>query len=82
MCPGVSTLIENLFHSFGGVSLANQMMASEAPWLKEYVHGANMEVGIIARLDIHVGNLIYCKEYQKLTHSCDLGAGVLHHSVS
>ena len=42
ICPGVSTFIENLFHSFGGLSIAQEN--SLAPWHQEYIHGVHMEI--------------------------------------
>jgi hypothetical protein len=42
ICPGFSTFIENLFHSFGAVS--EMMESSLDPWYSEYLHGARMEL--------------------------------------
>jgi hypothetical protein len=42
ICPGFSTFIENIFHSFGGVSEEN--LGTMAPWYREYLHGAMMEL--------------------------------------
>jgi hypothetical protein len=42
ICPGFSAVVENLFHSFGTVSVTPDY--SETPWLEEYVHGSNFEV--------------------------------------
>jgi len=42
ICPGFSTFIENIFHSFGGVSAAQE--SSLDPWYEEYLHGARMEM--------------------------------------
>jgi hypothetical protein len=42
VCPGISTFVENLFHSFGGLSAAQE--ASLAPWHQEYIHGVHMEL--------------------------------------
>mgnify|MGYP003384993580 FL=1 len=42
ICPGFSTFIENIFHSFGGVSQAQEN--SLDPWYQEYLHGARMEM--------------------------------------
>ncbi len=42
ICPGFSTFVENIFHSFGSVSplLESRM----DPWYHEYLHGARMEM--------------------------------------
>jgi hypothetical protein len=42
ICPGICTFVENLFHSFGGLSAVQE--ASLAPWHQEYIHGVHMEV--------------------------------------
>lgn len=42
ICPGFSTFIENLFHSFGAVS--ETVESSLDPWYSEYLHGARMEL--------------------------------------
>ena len=42
ICPGFSTFIENIFHSFGGVSAAQESTLD--PWYQEYLHGARMEM--------------------------------------
>ena len=42
ICPGFSTFIENIFHSFGGVPAARE--SSLEPWYQEYLHGARMEM--------------------------------------
>jgi hypothetical protein len=42
ICPGFSTLVENLFHSFGGISSAIESQLD--PWYHEYLHGARMEL--------------------------------------
>ena len=41
VCPGFSTMIENLFHSFGSIDA--EIEAFMAPWYKEYLSGAGME---------------------------------------
>lgn len=42
VCPGFSTFIENIFHSFGSVD--PEIEAQMAKWYKEYLHGAGMEL--------------------------------------
>jgi hypothetical protein len=42
ICPGFSTLVENLFHSFGGISSVIESQLD--PWYHEYLHGARMEL--------------------------------------
>lgn len=42
ICPGFSTFIENIFHSFGAVS--SVVENSLDPWYTEYLHGARMEM--------------------------------------
>jgi hypothetical protein len=42
ICPGFSTFIENLFHSFGAVS--DRVENTLDPWYREYLHGARMEL--------------------------------------
>jgi len=44
ICPGLSTFIENIFHTF--TSPHNQMEDS-SDWLNEYIHGARMEMYFI-----------------------------------
>jgi hypothetical protein len=42
VCPGFSTFIENLFHSFGTIS--DHLEHTMDPWYHEYLHGARMEL--------------------------------------
>jgi voltage-gated potassium channel Kch len=42
ICPGLSTLIENLFHSFGQQIESTQ--ENDSYWLDEYIYGARMEL--------------------------------------
>ena len=42
ICPGFSTFIENIFHSFGNVS--TELENSMDPWYSEYLHGARKEL--------------------------------------
>lgn len=42
ICPGFSTFIENIFHSFGAVS--SIVESTLDPWYGEYLHGARMEM--------------------------------------
>ncbi len=42
VCPGFSTFIENIFHSFGSVD--PDIEAQMAKWYREYLHGAGMEL--------------------------------------
>ena len=42
ICPGMSTLVENLFHSFG--QPAYPPREDDMYWLDEYLHGARMEL--------------------------------------
>ena len=53
VCPGISTLIENLFHTFGEFDGGGSSQAASGPsgnvptamgWLDEYIAGAEMEV--------------------------------------
>ena len=46
ICPGFSTMIENLFHSFGGLS--SDVESELDPWYDEYLHGARMELYYVA----------------------------------
>ena len=46
ICPGISTFVENLFHSFGGLSAAQE--SSLDPWHQEYIHGVHMEIYYVA----------------------------------
>jgi hypothetical protein len=41
ICPGFSTFIENIFHSFG--SMSESFESTLDPWYKEYLGGARME---------------------------------------
>lgn len=41
LCPGFACIIENLFHTMGGLTEAVE--ESLTPWYKEYMHGAGME---------------------------------------
>jgi len=41
ICPGLSTFVENIFHSFGHPAYPPQQ---DENWLNEYVHGARMEL--------------------------------------
>jgi len=41
ICPGLSTFVENVFHSFGQPAYPPQQ---DDNWLSEYVHGARMEL--------------------------------------
>mmetsp|Transcript_3342 Transcript_3342/g.5229 ORF Transcript_3342/g.5229 Transcript_3342/m.5229 type:complete len:1450 (-) Transcript_3342:361-4710(-) len=41
ICPGFSTFVENIFHSFGAVSAVVENKLD--PWYGEYLHGARME---------------------------------------
>jgi voltage-gated potassium channel Kch len=42
ICPGLSTLIENLFHSFG--QQIEPTKENDSYWLDEYIYGARMEL--------------------------------------
>jgi hypothetical protein len=42
VCPGFSTFVENIFHSFGNVSM--ELEKAMDPWYAEYLHGARMEL--------------------------------------
>ena len=42
ICPGFSTFVENIFHSFGDVSAAVESTLD--PWYREYLQGARMEM--------------------------------------
>lgn len=42
ICPGFSTFIENIFHTFGAISEEEENKL--APWYSEYLHGARMEM--------------------------------------
>lgn len=42
LCPGFATFMENIFHSFG--SIDPTIEKSLAPWYKEYLAGAGMEL--------------------------------------
>jgi hypothetical protein len=42
LCPGFSTFMENIFHSFG--SIDPKIEKSLAPWYNEYLAGAGMEL--------------------------------------
>ena len=51
VCPGISTLIENLFHSYGGHKdnlpqprAASAALGAPTSWLDEYIAGADIEV--------------------------------------
>ena len=53
VCPGISTLIENLFHTFGDIDGGGSAQVAGGPsgnvssmmgWLDEYIAGAEMEV--------------------------------------
>jgi len=41
LCPGFACIIENLFHTMGG--LTDAVEDSLTPWYREYMHGAGME---------------------------------------
>jgi hypothetical protein len=42
ICPGFSTFVENIFHSFGAVSPSVE--SNLDPWYSEYLQGARMEM--------------------------------------
>jgi hypothetical protein len=44
VCPGFSTFIENIFHSVEDVPDDSPLQKVMAPWYKEYLHGAGMEL--------------------------------------
>ena len=52
VCPGFSTFIENIFHSFGSVD--PEIESQMAKWYKEYLHGAGMELYFVQLPDVFI----------------------------
>lgn len=48
ICPGFSTLIENLFHTFGDPDSRLTANAKPNSWTDEYLHGCSKEVYVIS----------------------------------
>lgn len=44
VCPGLATMVENLFHSFGSIKLETSSSKVSNDWLSEYSYGARMEI--------------------------------------
>lgn len=47
MCPGLATMVENLFHTFGSIKLtehSSSLAKVSNDWLSEYSYGARMEI--------------------------------------
>lgn len=65
LCPGYSTLIENLFHTFGNNSNTNAANkhdnedSNATSWTVEYLHGAHMEVYYIPLSRVYMEQLSY-----------------------
>lgn len=57
ICPGLSTFIENLFHSFG--QQVGPTIENDSYWLDEYVHGARMELYYVSLPEILLEALNY-----------------------
>jgi hypothetical protein len=55
ICPGISTLIENLFHTFG-VQVKNPLETDHS-WITEYCHGARMQIYYVPMSSIYVGSM-------------------------
>lgn len=53
--PGYSTLIENLFHTFGAV----QSTSNSGSWSQEYLHGIGMEIYYIPLDRLYLESLSY-----------------------
>jgi hypothetical protein len=61
VCPGFTTFVENIFHSFGNISPADE--AALDPWYREYLRGSRMELYFV-HLDLdflRAINFDYCK---------------------
>ena len=56
-CRGFSTLVENLFHSLE--SQSNEILELMAPWYKEYLHGASMELYFVLLADNFLRSMRY-----------------------
>lgn len=65
VCPGYSTYIENLFHTFGDISFSsngvtgNVLTDGEISWNAEYLHGVQMEVYYIPLDRLYLESLSY-----------------------
>jgi hypothetical protein len=73
ICPGFSTFIENIFHSFGAVSSVMESILD--PWYSEYLHGARMEMYFVP-LDSEFLRIINYN-YDKLCEAIYLEYGIV-----
>jgi hypothetical protein len=68
LCPGLATLVENLFHTFGSIKLSEHSSSTSSSsssaqvsndWLSEYSYGARMEIYYIPIDPVFFGILGY-----------------------
>ena len=62
VCPGYATLIENLFHTFGSISVSGAMSSeinNDESWSQEYLHGVQMEIYYIPLDRLYLESLSY-----------------------
>lgn len=57
VCPGLSTLIENIFHSFGQATTMPSNITGQ--WMTEYLHGCRMEIYYIPLGTLYLEALAY-----------------------
>jgi len=73
ICPGFSTFVENIFHSFGAVSAAVENTLD--PWYEEYLHGARMEMYYVPLDGDFLKAISYC--FNKLCEAIYMEWGVV-----
>jgi len=59
VCPGYATLIENLFHTFGNISVSGVQNTKNGNWSQEYLHGVDMEIYYIPLDRLYMESLSY-----------------------
>jgi len=75
VCPGFSTFIENIFHSVEGVDEDSQLAKTMAPWYREYLHGAGMELYFVEIDHVFIRNCRY--EFSRIAECIFAEFGVI-----
>lgn len=59
VCPGITTMVENLFRSFCSTPIQKKNSKHDPPWMEQYIYGANKEAYYIPLSSLYLESMSF-----------------------